>query len=181
MTVFARFSVLVLLLVGPFTAAQARDVTTAEKQKLEATVASFDKAMRNQDYEAITNIIPPRVLEFIAKQANVDVDTLRGVVIQQTKAALGAVKLEDFGMDIAAAKFAPLSNGEPYALIATKTVMNSEATGKIVAKGDTLAVLDSGNWYLVRVSDVQQLAILRKAYPEFASVEFSSSTMEAVE
>lgn len=181
MSILPRFLFVVLLLVTPFTAAQARDVTAAEKQKLEATVASFDKAMRNEDYETITKTIPPRVMEFIAKQANVDVDTLRGVIIQQTKAALGTVKLEDFGMDVAAAKFETLSNGEPYALIATKTVMNSEATGKIVAKGDTLAVLDGGNWYLVRISDVQQLAILRKAYPEFASVEFSSSTMEAVE
>ncbi|WP_343312589.1 hypothetical protein AAIB41_06995 [Brucella sp. BE17] len=181
MTVLARFFVLVLLLAAPVSAAQARDVTAEEKQKLEATIASFDKAMRNEDYESITDTIPPRVLEFIAKQANVDVDTLRGVVIQQTKAALGSVKLEDFGMDTAATKFETLSNGEPFALIPTKTVMNSEETGKIVAKADTLAVLDGGNWYMVRVSEVQQLAILRKAYPEFASVEFSNSTMEAVE
>jgi hypothetical protein len=59
--------------------------------------------------------------------------------------------------------------------------MNSEATGRMRAKSETLALLDEGQWYLVRVNDLQQVAILRQVYPEFAAVEFSGGTMEAVE
>lgn len=181
MKILTRLILFVLFLVAPVTMVQARDLTDAEKQKLEATVAAFDKAMRSDDYEAITKTIPPRMIAFFVKQAGVDEATLRGVIIQQTKTALATVKLESFGMDVANLEVKTLSNGEPYALIPTETVMNSEATGKMVAKADTLAVLDSGNWYLVRVSEAQQIAILRKVYPEFASVDFSSSTLEAVE
>src|SRR5690606_34122935 len=117
------------------------------------TVAAFDKAMRDEDYDKVADTIPPRVMEFIAKQAGLEVDALRTVVVQQMEAALAAVDLEEFGMDMDALKQAELADGEPYALIPTETVMNSEATGRMRAKSETLALLDEGQWYLVRVND----------------------------
>lgn len=161
--------------------ADARPLSGEEKEKLQQTVAAFDKAMRDEDYDKVADTIPPRVMEFIARQAGLEVDALRTVVVQQMEAALAAVDLEEFGMDMDALKQAELADGEPYALIPTETVMNSEATGRMRAKSETLALLDEGQWYLVRVNDLQQVAILRQVYPEFASVEFSGGTMEAVE
>lgn len=181
MRILSRFVLYVMLLASPVFVAQARSLTNAEKQKLETTVVDFNKAMRTGDYDIITKTIPPRLMEFYAKQANIDVDTLRGVMADLTKASMALVKIEDFDMDFSAAATHELPNGEPYALIPMETVTGSGLTdNKMVVRGDTLAMLDSDNWYLVRVSEAQQIAILRQVYPEFASVEFSSETMEAV-
>lgn len=163
------------------TLAEARPLTDTEKDKLQQTVETFDKAMRDEDYEQVANTIPPRVMEFIAKQAGLEVDALRTVVIQQMEAALAAVTLEDFGMDMKALKEAELANGDPYALIPTETVMTSESTGTMRVQSETLALLDEGQWYLVRVNDLQQVAILRQVYPEFSAVEFSGGKVEASE
>lgn len=181
MRAFLKSFLAVPLLLASLAVADARPLTADEKQQLEQAVQSFDAAMRGNDYEVIANTIPPRVLDFIAKQANMEVDALRTIVVQQMQAALATVKLESFSMDFAGLTEKELPGGEPYVLIPTETVISSEATGKMVAKSDTLALLDEGKWYLLRVNDAQQVAIMRQVYPEFASVEFPGGTMEAVE
>ena len=40
--------------------------------------------------------------------------------------------------------------------------------------------MDGTDWYLLRVSDQQQVAILRKVYPSFATVEFPDDSMQPV-
>ncbi len=162
-----------------FAPADARPLTGAEKDRLQQTVAAFDEAMRDEDYEKIADTIPPRVMEFIAKQAGLEVDALRAMVIQQMEATLATVEIEDFGMDMDTLKEAELANGAPYALIPTETVMTSEAAGTMRVQSETLALLDDDKWYLVRVDDLQQVAILRQVYPEFSAVEFSGGTVEA--
>ena len=77
---------------------------------------------------------------------------LRTIVIAQMKAALAQVKLVSFGMDFAKAEHQELPSGEPYVLIPTETVMDT-ADGKSTAKSHTLALLDGGAWYLLRVSE----------------------------
>jgi hypothetical protein len=40
----------------------------------------------------------------------------------------------------------------------------------------TLAIEDGGEWYLIRVEDAPQQALLREVYPEFVGVEFPAGT-----
>ena len=165
----------VLLSVG---AGFARPLTEAESRSLAETVAAFDAAMRDADYETVFKTIPPRIMAHIAKSVGVDVDTLRVVVIGQMKAALAEVKLVSFGMDVSKAEHRELPSGEPYVLIPTETVMDT-GDSKSVARSHTLALLDGGAWYLLRVSEAEQVAIMRQVYPEFAEVEFPASSLEA--
>ena len=102
------------------------------------------------------------------------------VVIAQMKAALAEVKVVSFGMDLAKAEHHELPSGQPYVLIPTETVMDA-GDGKSVAKSHTLALLDGGAWYLLRVSEAEQVTIMRQVYPEFAEVEFPASSLEATE
>jgi hypothetical protein len=171
--------VVALLLACCAAVGQARPLTDAEKQGLADTVKAFDAAMRGQALETVAKTIPPRVKEALAKRANITVDQLNASVVAQMKATLAKVKIESFGMDLAKAQYRELSNGEPYALIPTETLMDT-GSGKIMARSDTLALLDSGVWYLLRVNEPRQLAILREVYPEFTAVQFSGGTMEAV-
>jgi hypothetical protein len=41
--------------------------------------------------------------------------------------------------------------------------------------------MDEGEWYLLSVSDPNQVTILKEVYPSFANVELPAGTMEKVE
>jgi hypothetical protein len=157
----------------------ARDLSGGEVASLKSAVTRFDAAMRGSDYEVVVDTIPPRVLAHIAEQSGMDRGALRTLVIATMKQALATVKLVSFSMDTGKLDQKQLGDGTPYALIPTVTVMDA-GTGKISVKSDTLALIDGGAWYLLRVSEAQQIAILRKVYPEFAGVEFPSGSVEAM-
>ena len=159
---------------------QARNLTSPETEKLALAVQSFDAAMRVNDYAAITRTIPPKVMAHIATQAGTDVETLRTYLIQQMTTLLSDVKMTSFGMDLSKAEYRELGDGSPYALIPTETVVDVGAAGKTSVKSHTLALLDGGAWYLLRVSDEPQVAILRKVYPGFVAVTFPAGSTEAV-
>jgi hypothetical protein len=161
--------------------ALARPLTEAESGSLVATVEAFNAAMRAKDYEAIVKTIPPRVLAHIAKSVGAEVEALRKIVIEEMKKTLVAVKIESFGMDLSKAEHRELPGGEPYVLVPTQTVMDPGEGGKMKAKSHTLALLDGGVWYLLRVNDPQQVAIMRQVYPEFVGVEFPSGSLEALQ
>lgn len=176
-----RHILVLILLVGTAGLATARPVSDAEREALTQTVDDFNAAMSEGNFERLVDTVPPRVIEHIAKQANVDVETLRKVMLEQITQAMGQVKIEAFSMDMEAASDHELPNGEPYVLIPTRTVVDTGASGKFESKSDTLAFLDEGTWYLVRVSEADQVKILREVYPDFAAVEFAAGTMEAVQ
>jgi hypothetical protein len=164
------------LLVAP---SIAREATDAEKTALTDTVGSFDTAMKANDIDFLINALPPKMLAEMAAQFGITVDELKTAAIEQSKLAMESVTIITFSMDVANAKYAALADGMPYALIPTETVMDA-GTGKIKAVSETLAVLDEGTWYLLRI-DAGQLPILHKAYPGFADVALSAGTMEPVE
>jgi hypothetical protein len=168
------------LSLGVSSVAAARDVTDAERTALTDTVASFDTAMRTNDMERVIGTIPPKVLQTIADTAGVSIDDLKAAVAAQSAEAMQSVTLDSFSMDMEKAEYKELPDGSPYALIPTETVM-SVGDNKMKATSETLAILDEGTWYLLRVDDQQQVSILKQVYPGFADVEFTPGTMTAVE
>lgn len=173
----AALIVALLAMAGP---ALARDLTEAEKEGLAQAVESFDAAMRAKDMDTVVGTIPPKVLAAIAEQSGVDVEQLRQAVVEQSKQAMSAVTVVSFGMDLKTAQYREATDGTPYVLIPTETVMDA-GTGKMKATSQTLALLDEGKWYLLRVSDAEQVKILQTVYPQFAGLQFDPGTMEAVE
>lgn len=173
-----RILVLMLASFVWLATASARDLTAAETTSLTETVAAFDAAMRANDYNKVAETIPPRILKHIASGAGMDVETLRPMIVQQMTAALSSVKINSFGMDVANAIHKQTPKGEPYSLIPTQTEIVTD-TGTTLVKSHTLALLDEGRWYLLRVEDPNQLQILRQVYPDFAGEEFPTGSMEA--
>lgn len=160
--------------------AAARDLSGAERDALAQKVQSFDAAMRASDYDEVTRIIPPRVIAAIAESAGVGVKDLRKIIVDQMSATFASVKIVSFGMDLGKAEFRGLADGTPYVLVPTETVVEADGA-KTAVRSFSLALIDGGEWYLLRVDDPQQLAILRRVYPGFANVEFPQGSMEAVQ
>lgn len=160
--------------------AVARSLEAKETAALTETVDAFNAAMSTQNFERVVQTIPPKVIGSLAVKAKVSSDQIREIVIDLMKSALATIKIESFGMDIKSAQFKELSTGAPYALIPTTTLMDAGEKGRFQQKSHTLGLLDEGKWYLVRVSEVAQLVILREVYPEFAGVEFPQGSMEVL-
>ena len=157
----------------------ARDFSPAEQERLRAQIERFSTALNAQDFETVGETVPPKIFEFIASDAGVTMEQLRSALTAQMQMALAAVKITEFTMDARAISLTETPDGTPYALIPTKTVM--ETGGQTIeAKSHTLALIDGSDWYLLRVSDQQQVTILRKVYPSFATVEFPDDSTQTV-
>jgi hypothetical protein len=157
----------------------SRDLSPAEQDGLRTQIERFSTALNAQDFGTVSKTVPPKVFEFIASEAGITVEQLRGALTAQMQMALAAVKITEFTMDTQAISLAQTPDGTPYALVPTKTVM--ETGGQTIeAKSHTLALMDGAQWYLLRVSDRQQVTILRKVYPSFAEVTFPDDSMQQV-
>lgn len=171
---------LLVLLAACVQPTSARDFSAAERSTLTGQIARFEAALKDDDFDTVGKTVPPKILESIASGAGVSVETLRSALKTQMQMALASVKLIEFGMDMGAARFEQTPDGTPYALIPTRTLMETDGQ-KIEAKSHTLALIDGGEWYLLRVTDQQQVTILRKVYPAFATVQFPEGSVQPVE
>src|SRR5690606_7322856 len=119
------------VLVASLAPAVARPLTGAEDAALAAKVAAFDAAMREGDFAAIIEVIPPAMLDHIAREANVPSEDLIAALRAQMDEMFATVELVSFGMDLAAAEERELADGSPYVMIPTSTVMELEGMGRI--------------------------------------------------
>lgn len=159
----------------------AAEFTAEQLEGLAARIESFDAAMKASDMSQVMDVVPPKVLDKIAANFNVTTEQLIEATQQQMDQVMKDVEIVSFGMDLKAAEFLETADGTPYALIPTETVMDmGEAGGKLKASTSTLGLFDEETWYLVRVEDAQQVAILKEVYPAFADVEFPTGSMEPV-
>ena len=158
----------------------ARDVMPNEQAALEQRIAEFESAIRGNDFESMFSVTPPPIIGFIAEQAKVPEAELRAVMAAQMSEMMQSITFESFGMDMASAERGELPDGEPYVMIPTQSVIKIPGTGTMTTNTHTLAFMDGGEWYLVRIEDQNQIDILRRVYPGFADVEFppSDTSME---
>lgn len=178
---FLRNLIVALLLAVLPVTAQARELTDDETAAIVALIDGFNAAMSGNDYEAVSEVVPPAVLSKIATDAGLTMEQLRQAMLDQMKWTMEQVTLVSFEMDIAKAEHRELADGSPYLVIPTITVIDAGDGSKSRASSPTLVLSDGGSWYLMRIGDDQQLALLRAVYPQYADVEFPASTMEAVE
>lgn len=163
--------------------AAVSEVTLSDEQMaaLEERVATFDAAIRANDMATVMGVIPPKMLSAMATQFGATEEQIITSIQQAMDEALKTVTFVSFKMDLDTATIAAQSDGTPYLLIPTETVMDlGAAGGKIRATSSTLGLLDGDTWYLIRVEDPSQVALLKQIYPGLADVEFPTGSMEPV-
>ena len=178
---FKRLFAAAAVIAALATPVLAAEFTDEQLEGLAARIESFDAAMKASDMSLVMDVVPPKVLDKIAANFNVTTEQLIEATQQQMDQVMKDVEIVSFGMDLETAEFLETADGTPYALIPTETVMDmGEAGGKVKASSSTLGLFDEETWYLVRVEDAQQVAILKEVYPAFADVEFPTGSMEPV-
>jgi hypothetical protein len=159
----------------------AQELSDEARAAVTERINGFNASMTAGDMGAVFDYMPPNVLTSLAGQSGVDVPTLIEMSKTQIAAAMAAVTIESFSMNIDAATYQTTPDGSlGYLLIPTETVMTVEGAGKMKATGETLAFEDGGEWYLARVDDPGQAAMLQAAYPAFVGVTFTPGVTEMV-
>ncbi|MEL6318182.1 MAG: hypothetical protein AAFR16_11155 [Pseudomonadota bacterium] len=158
--------------LGAADLAAARAVSAAERQALAARVAAFQAAGRAGDFKALVDFAPPRVTERLAARAGTSVPELRARLSAAMAATFRVVTLESLRMDMRRARYLQAGGGAPYALIPTETITSFPDGARVLARSETVALLDGGVWCLIRVEDPDRARLLREAYPAFREVRF---------
>lgn len=156
----------------------ARDLTRDEALALEATVSAFDRAVRESNYTAMVDAMPPRILGALAKATDVPVSRWKSSAAAMMRNAFAEATLLEFSMRLDRASSGTLSDGMPYALIPTQTNIVMNGVGRIESEAHTLALFEDGRWYVMRLNDGPQTQQLRDAYPALQNVELPSGSMK---
>jgi len=157
---------------------EVKGFSSADRAKVEARVADLNRMMAAGDMAGAMDVVPPRLFQTIAARAGVSEAEFRAAMREMIAAQMQSVSLVSYNMDMAAAT--PIrtpDDARTYLLIPTMTVM--EVNGqRVKSTTSTLALEDEGEWYLIRVDDANQVALIRELWPEFAAVEFPVGTTE---
>ena len=149
-----------------------------EIASLSQSAQSFEKAIATNDADQIAHGIPPKIWNFLIEKSKItDAQLLEGIKHSIQKSA-EIVTIASFKMNVDHAVAKQLADGFRYTLIPTDTVLTIKGAGKKIVHAQTLAFVDEGKWYLVRISDPVQTAILKLVYPSFADVEFPKEVSE---
>ena len=159
-------------------AAEARNLTAEEALKLEATIRAFDRAVRESDYRAMVDAMPPRILGALASATNTPVARWKASAAAMMRNAFSEATLLEFSMRLDRASSGTLPDGMAYALIPTETKIVMNAVGRIESEAHTLALYDDGRWYVIRLNDPAQIKQLRDAYPALSNVELPQGSMK---
>jgi hypothetical protein len=159
----------------------AEQLSADDSALLQTRVDSFNAAFLNGDFPEVMSAMPAKMKTFIAENAGVTIEALDAAMIEQTKAAMATVTVDQFDMAMGDATSDVTPEGRPYSLIPTATLMTIENVGKVQGTSSTLAMKDEGKWYLVRIDDENQVNLLRAVYPDFGAIDFPIGTMQVIE
>jgi hypothetical protein len=162
--------------------ALAQELAEDDRAAIAERIETFESIMQGGDMAALYDEMPQRLRSSIASQAGVSEEEVEVAMRAQVEAMMATATIDGFSMDLDAATVAGTPDGSTtYALIPTITEITMDGTGSVRATSQTLALEDEGEWYLLRVDDPAQVALLGQVYPAFAGVEFVPGTMEPVE
>jgi hypothetical protein len=154
----------------------AQTIDAGDQARIQARIDALGATIRAGDLTGGLDAVPPRLLDAVSARFGVPRDQLEPAMRQVLTTQLQGVTIDDYGMDLAGAE-THVSGDRTWLLIPTWTEMTVEGVGRVRFETRTLALEDDGEWYLVRVEDAPQAAMLREVYPEFAEVEFPAGVV----
>jgi len=155
-------------------------VPPQDRADIAARIASFERAFVTNNTTEIVNVVPPRMIAAIAKDAGVPEKLLREEMAKLTREATRDMKVISFGMSLDTAKFLTTPSGRAYGLIPTQTIVQTPDGEKLQSSNQTLTLEDGGKWYLIRIDDARQIALMRRVYPDFKGVTFPKGTTKVI-
>ncbi|MEM7445690.1 MAG: hypothetical protein AAF414_20380 [Pseudomonadota bacterium] len=163
--------------------AQAKDLPDADGAELADIVARYEAAFLERNHWAIGAAMPPRVLEqYVASRGALDMERELWIALfvadsEELDRQLGSV-IEAFALDLANARAEETSDGTPYVVIPSTTVVQARTGERVRISSPYVALLDDGTWYLLNVGLGGPNLSIEEAYPSFEGIEFGFATHE---
>lgn len=160
---------------------EAASFSAADRARIEARIEDLDGLIMSGNLAASLDVVPPRLFQAIARRAGASEGELRAALRDMIATQTQGITVVSYEMDLAAAPPTKTPDGtRTYLLIPTTNIMQVEGVGRVRAITSTLALKDQGEWYLIRVDDANQIALIREIWPEFAQVDFPTGTTEPI-
>jgi hypothetical protein len=153
-----------------------------DRAKVEARIAQLDAEISKGNLASALDVVPPRLLRTMAERTGASEADIKAAVREMVAAQMQSISIVSFDMDLKAAEPQKSADGtRTYLLIPTVTVMEAAGVGKVKTTTSTLALEDEGEWYLVRIDDQNQVAMVKELWPELAAVEFPNGVTERLQ
>ena len=160
-------------------AAPARDLPPEQREALNEAVVKLQEIALSDDTDAYIDMMPPAYLEATAR--------LQGRTAEEVAASMKASSREGakaYGVDIVAYRFQfdRMAGGDLvqengcYLVIPTVSVARLNDGQDLVIAADTVAFLDGGEWYFVRLDSETEVALVQSAYEELYGTPFKPGT-----
>lgn len=161
---------------SPATAAGCK-LTGTDASVLKATIKDFSTALRLGDYQRIQRVIPRRIIRKMAADAGASPNAVINEMAKVMARGMEKVNVLSFDMQTENLKCGLAGGVMKYVQVPTEMIVDIEGAGRHSMSSHTLALLEEETWYLLRVSEPQELMTLTDLYPELAAIEFPPATM----
>lgn len=162
--------VLALLTFGSG-AVQARQLSAAEQNALRGASQRFITALTCNDFEAVLEIMPARLVRSFAASAGLTPSAFKKQLAAQTKALLSDVRFVHIEFEPAQAEaYRETESGLVYGY--APSVFWARLGGEIVRiETEVLVIKEGDRWRLVRVESGRLLTALVSAFPELKGLQ----------
>lgn len=173
------FRILLLILLTA-ASANAREVTDEDRRVVTGLAAQYGIGFAEGPAADMLATFPPPVIEVLAARAGATPERFTIVSAGQLDGWRRVATVESLDMDVNGAPAGETRAGRPYLLIPTDMIVSSEMTGRVRARGSTLALEHAGRWYMAQIHAPDQQTAVREAFPDFEGVTFPQPTTEPV-
>ena len=157
----------------------ARDLSPEQRAAFDEALTKLQEAALADNTDAYIDMMPPAYLEATAR--------LQGRTAEEVATAMKASSregAESYGIDIVSYSFqfdriagGDLVQGNGcYLVIPTMSVARLADGRDLVIAADTIAFLDGGEWYFVRLDSGTEVALVQSAYEELYGTPFKPGT-----
>lgn len=148
---------------------------SADAAKLESALkvrlGEFETVLQSDQISKTFDYTPPKLLNKLLSSRGVTREQLNNQIDTVWKQTLNTVEIQGFNLDHVSNPVDFLESGRPYKIIPTSSSMKVKFNGsEILSVSETLAFVEAGEWYFVRLDEPSLVAMFREAYPEFSVV-----------
>ena len=170
MKVVLRIAMVPFLILAIFTVAKAETVEL--RAKLLERVSELEEATLNQDFWAITQLMPPRILDVYASRGGVSRPVLQKAIVKRMEEVVARVTVHESVLMTGRTTFHPVSDKLLFAVIPMRFVVQVGNGSNVEADEQQIAVYGGSNWYLMRVANSAHRDAFVQAYPSIVGTSF---------
>jgi len=154
----------------------------SSKAELIIRLNDFQSIFENEDISEVLDFTPPKAFEALIKAKRSTDQTMRADVNQGWATALETITVEKVSFDTDNIQIQTSPIGRSFALVPLNMTFGVKADQNTVVKASstTIALVDSGIWYIVRLEEPSIVEIFKKSYPDLAKISFPPATMDAI-